>query len=814
MFKGMTKISIKLPLVMVTFSVVMAASFMIVNHRSFTQTTLKTVERQIIANVYARKAALEVWVNAVETDIIATSLNSSTISGLKTLSHAWRNYDGDPSVDLQRIYISENPNPAGERHLLEKAQTGGGYHALHARLHPTLTKFMHLKGYRDILLLNPTGDVVYSVQKGADFATNVVQGPFSDSGLAKVFAQAKSGVSDTLYFQDFSAYNSGLGGEDVAHTSFAAIQVVSRSEVLGVLVFRLPIDRVDAVANNPIGLGTTGQVFMTSQDLMTRTDSRFADGLQITDMLFETLALKTVFENGAASGVIKETGQSGQTVLSYADTLTLFGTPWIIAQERNFDEVMESVWAALLHEFQLGLLGTAILSALALFFAKTLSNPITNLSKTMNAVANGDLSVDVAEATRPDEVGEIARSLKNFQLKLKQAEDARKDQQRLQSEQETVVATLSDAMQSLASCDLTQSIEVPFGQEHDALRTNFNQSIGTLNDVLHALKDVTANIEAKVQDLLQGSSDLEMRTVEQASTLEQTSTAISQMVKTVAQSAQNVQVVAGVMGQTKQSAETSGDVVSKTEDAMAKIKTSSIEVSRFIGMIDDIAFQTNLLALNAGVEAARAGEKGKGFAVVASEVQTLAQKSASAAREIKTLINESSRHVDNGVRLVSETGAALKDIAQRVHSASELMTDISSSANSQSDGLAEIDVGISQLESVTRQNSQMVQKISGATQSLNTDMVNLDLMVGRFCLTDEIESINQGDTVGAEREITGVQGLNQQSCALPETMGEVDRFADWDQDLRGSGALDEVDVERNKELGILDGNDHRQWHNF
>ena len=78
--------------------------------------------------------------------------------------------------------------------------------------------------------------------------------------------------------------------------------------------------------------------------------------------------------------------------------------------------------------------------------------------------------------------------------------------------------------------------------------------------------------------------------------------------------------------------------VQRTGAAVGGVGTTTEEIDKIVGVIEEVSLRTNLLALNAAVEAARAGEKGAGFAVVASEVRTLAQATQKAVREIRTLV--------------------------------------------------------------------------------------------------------------------------------------------------------------------------------
>jgi methyl-accepting chemotaxis protein len=184
--------------------------------------------------------------------------------------------------------------------------------------------------------------------------------------------------------------------------------------------------------------------------------------------------------------------------------------------------------------------------------------------------------------------------------------------------------------------------------------------------------------------------------------------------------------------ETQEKAKNSGELVTSAVSAMAGIEKSSTEIAKIIGVIDEIAFQTNLLALNAGVEAARAGDAGKGFAVVAQEVRQLAQRTADAAKAIKNLISESSTQVNEGVNIVSSTGEALSDMISRIDIINSFVADIAAAARDQATGVNEVSVAIRNMDTITQQNSGMVERTSAETRRLKDGVENLIELLQRF----------------------------------------------------------------------------------
>ncbi|SIS66576.1 methyl-accepting chemotaxis protein [Roseivivax lentus] len=285
-------------------------------------------------------------------------------------------------------------------------------------------------------------------------------------------------------------------------------------------------------------------------------------------------------------------------------------------------------------------------------------------------------------------------------------------------QQEQIVVTLVDGLTRLSRGDLTARILNALPPEYEELRHDFNRATEALDTAINEVAVNAAQVLQEASGISGSANALSRRTEQQAATLEETAAAMEKLTELVQSTARNASQAATSSTNAKRDAEESGKVVAQASEAMRAISDSAGEVSKIIGVIDDIAFQTNLLALNAGVEAARAGDAGRGFAVVASEVRALAQRSSEAAKEINTLISKSDRQVTDGVRHVGETVNVLNRVTAAVSEISERVQQIANSAQEQADGLGEINTAVTRLDNVTQHNAAMFEETAAASSKL------------------------------------------------------------------------------------------------
>ncbi|MBA5607433.1 HAMP domain-containing protein [Duganella sp. FT3S] len=284
--------------------------------------------------------------------------------------------------------------------------------------------------------------------------------------------------------------------------------------------------------------------------------------------------------------------------------------------------------------------------------------------------------------------------------------------------------------------DLSRRMTVESGDEIGLLADAFNRFVSSLNRTIREVRNSTETIANASKEIASGNLDLSARTEGQASSLEQTASAMEELTATVSQNAESARHANELVQSASGYATQGGEVVGRVVDTMASIKDSSRKIVDIIGVIDGIAFQTNILALNAAVEAARAGEQGRGFAVVASEVRNLAQRSAAAAKEIKELIGDSVNKVDAGSSLVDEAGATMSKIVASVEQVTSIMGEIMAASHEQRDGIAQVNLAVTEIDSTTQQNAALVEQAAAAAASLQEQAANLAAVVSVFKLNE------------------------------------------------------------------------------
>ena len=401
----------------------------------------------------------------------------------------------------------------------------------------------------------------------------------------------------------------------------------------------------------------------------------------------------------------------------------------------------------------IGLVMTALFATVQVWLMVRTLRPLNRLTQAVRLVAHGDLSSQVPETARSDQIGAVAQAVQmlkeeakaKFALEIEaaaqreraEAERAQREAQAIQAAaiQAGVTRSLAAALARLAQGDVTCIIADRFPAGYEELQANFNQAVSQMQELLRGLVANGDVIRSGTDDIATAADDLSRRTEQQAASLEQTAAALDEVTATVRKTATGASQARDIVAATRADALESGRVVQNAQEAMASIEASSRQIGQIIGVIDEIAFQTNLLALNAGVEAARAGEAGRGFAVVASEVRALAQRSAGAAKEIKALVAASAAQVGSGVKLVSETGQTLTRMAAQVADVTSVVTDIAASTEHQAIALAEVNKAINQMDSFTQQNAAMVGESTAASRALAQESEKLARMISRFTLT-------------------------------------------------------------------------------
>ncbi len=610
----------------------------------------------------------------------------------------------------QELYIVENENPVGKKDLLHQNKLyKDDYSKQHALYHRKFKAILEEFGLYDIFLVNADGEVVYSVLKEKDYATNLLRGPYKNSGLARAYSKAMKLKSGEVAFDDFAPFAPSYN----VPASFIATPLYFHEDLEGAIIFQLPIRALnDAMSFHgeyeKAGLGTSGEAFLIGQDKMMRTDSRFINQIQDTNVqkfkttigIFKVDTEATRAVLSGKSGSVMATDYRGVDILNSYAPVNFFGSQWGVVVKMDRDEALQSVVDT--REI-ITIIAFSIIAILILIMVIAIQKLVINkLSLLQNAAydlakGEGDLTSSIQVAPG-DEMHEVSSNINAFIEKVRGTVDKAKQ---MSQENASIADNLSDTSQLIEKKALQEASIV-----EDVTKEGL-QLQSVLEIAIEDAKTVKREIDETGKQLLRANNSIK----ELASEVYSRSQVEGEMADKLQQLTQDTQQVKGVLE-----------------------------------VIGDIADQTNLLALNAAIEAARAGEHGRGFAVVADEVRKLAERTQKSLSEINATISVIVQSVEDTSQQMSENAQKIEELSNNAQSVEQ---EIDASVNSMQSSLIKVDKTVegyidnsktvdhmisqvSEINKLSAENAKSVEGIAEASDNLSEMTAQLNALLNEY----------------------------------------------------------------------------------
>jgi methyl-accepting chemotaxis protein len=362
-----------------------------------------------------------------------------------------------------------------------------------------------------------------------------------------------------------------------------------------------------------------------------------------------------------------------------------------------------------------------VISALVgVWLAIKITRPLSSLQElVLNVEESGDLALRSTIKSK-DEIGSTATA---FNILLDSIQK--------------VIAEVNAVIGNMAQGDLTSRVTGDHKGDLSRLKTDTNESLEMLSGIIAEVLASSEQVKIGAVQLSASSQSLASGTTEQAASLEEASSAMSEIDARTRANSENALSALQLTEQTTAVVKKANAQMHEMLNSINEINNSSADVSKIIRTIDEIAFQTNLLALNAAVEAARAGKYGKGFAVVAEEVRNLAARSALAAKNSTGLIENSGKEVEKGVANAGKAAAVLVEINEFAKKVNAMVQSISEASKQQTLGIDEINRGLAQVNKVVQDNSSISEETASASDELSAQANRLQELMAHFKLRSQ-----------------------------------------------------------------------------
>lgn len=345
-------------------------------------------------------------------------------------------------------------------------------------------------GINDIMLVTADGYIVYSLTNESDLGTNLLDGSFKNTGLAKLFRRVLA--ADKAILSDYYEY-SPAGGVAIS----GAVPVYDDSgKSLGALVVEFDPSRIESVMRSTGRAMRTETCYLVGNDRLVRTSSSTTGSAVASRVKMMTAPVAKALEGG--SGVIRTVSADGTPVLASYDSLGLkqhhqFNADfdWLIVTEIDESEAFAQL-AGLVRTSLWGGLLLAVLVVLQAFgVANWLAKPIRRVAGQLAGAAN-DISLwashlAAAATQSAAAVQETAATVEEVRQTAAQASD------RARTVAEAAQQTVEVSRRGLTSVEETNEGMLQIRRQVETITegiVQLSEQSRTIGDIIQAVDEI------------------------------------------------------------------------------------------------------------------------------------------------------------------------------------------------------------------------------------------------------------------------------------------------------------------------------------
>ena len=413
------RFSLKLPLIIVGAALSVALAVGAASFITAQQQAQSMIDERRLALLEAKKGELTAYLNSIEQDLRIFAASPTAIAAIADFRAAWNEFGGGQGQILQDAYIKNNPHPTGHKEKLDRGVSGGSYDNIHQRYHPWFRQLLQERQYYDIFLFDLDGNLVYTVFKELDYATNLMRGKYKDTDLGNSFRAAlKSDKAGAISFFDFKPYAPSHG----VPASFMSTPIYDGANKVGVLVLQMPVDVINGMISQNAGLGETGEIMIVGADGLMRNDSRFTE---------ENDILKSRIANAAIDGALAGKPATGHSADYRALSLDFGavpfayrGTSWALAVGQSHDELNAPIASMRNCIFLISIIVLVLIAYGGYLLSRTITGPISALVNQMRRLAEDKTDIELSADGRKDEIGDNGPGGRDLAIQLPEAAGA------------------------------------------------------------------------------------------------------------------------------------------------------------------------------------------------------------------------------------------------------------------------------------------------------------------------------------------------------------------------------------------------------